>query len=73
MGADTLFKLGIVTITELAKDTRDMAAMPELKLATTMPKADKCVEDGFRRELKPCLAPAQADEPYRATQARSVN
>ena len=34
MGADTLFKLGIVTITELAKDLRDMAAMPELKLVT---------------------------------------
>jgi hypothetical protein len=34
MAADTLFKLGIVTITELAKDMRDMAAEPELKLVT---------------------------------------
>lgn len=34
MAADTLFKLGIVTITELAKDLRDMAGQPELKLVT---------------------------------------
>jgi hypothetical protein len=32
MSADTLFKLGIVTITELAKDMRDMTGQPELKL-----------------------------------------
>jgi len=32
MSADTLFKLGIVTITELAKDMRDMIGQPELKL-----------------------------------------
>ncbi len=34
MAADTLFKLGIVTITELAKDLRDMAGQSELKLVT---------------------------------------
>lgn len=34
MAADTLFKLGIVTITELAKDLREMAAEPELRLIT---------------------------------------
>ncbi|MEZ2143174.1 hypothetical protein AAE026_12785 [Bradyrhizobium sp. DN5] len=34
MAADTLFKLGVVTITELAKDLRDMAGQPELKLVT---------------------------------------
>jgi hypothetical protein len=31
-GADSLFKLGIVTIAEIAKDMRDMAEQPELKL-----------------------------------------
>jgi hypothetical protein len=35
VGADSLFKLGIVTITELAKDMRDMANQPELKLVTS--------------------------------------
>lgn len=35
MGADTLFKLGIVTITELAKDLRDMAGQAEMKLVTS--------------------------------------
>jgi hypothetical protein len=35
MAADTLFKLGIVTITELAKDLRDMAGQTELKLVTS--------------------------------------
>ena len=34
MAADSLFKLGIVTITELAKDLRDMAGQTELKLVT---------------------------------------
>lgn len=32
VGADSLFKLGIVTITELAKDMREMAGQTELKL-----------------------------------------
>ncbi|WP_454616950.1 hypothetical protein [Bradyrhizobium cenepequi] len=32
MSADSLFKLGIITITELAKDLRDMASQRELKL-----------------------------------------
>lgn len=32
MGADTLFKLGIATLTELAKDVRDMAGQSELQL-----------------------------------------
>lgn len=35
MGADSLFKLGIVTITELAKDLRDMAGQSELLLVTS--------------------------------------
>jgi hypothetical protein len=35
MAADTLFKLGIITVTELAKDMREMAAQPELKLVDT--------------------------------------
>jgi hypothetical protein len=35
MAADTLFKLGIVTITELAKDLRDMAGQVEMKLVTS--------------------------------------
>jgi hypothetical protein len=34
MSADTLFKLGMITITELAKDMRDMSDQPELKLIT---------------------------------------
>jgi hypothetical protein len=34
MAADGLFKLGIVTITELAKDLRDMVGQTELKLIT---------------------------------------
>lgn len=40
MAADTLFKLGIVTITELAKDLRDMAGQPELKLVTAATSAE---------------------------------
>ena len=48
MAADTLFKLGIVTITELAKDMRDMAAQPELKIV-----ADKCRAARVRRRLRP--------------------
>jgi len=39
MGADNLFKLGIVTITELAKDLRDMAGQTELKLITNTAEA----------------------------------
>jgi hypothetical protein len=35
MSADTLFKLGMITITELAKDMRDMAGQTELKLVTS--------------------------------------
>lgn len=34
MAADTLFKLSIVTITELAKDMRDMAGQTEMRLVT---------------------------------------
>lgn len=34
MAADTLFKLGIVTISELAKDMREMSEEPELKLVS---------------------------------------
>ena len=34
MTADSLFKLGIITITELARDMRDMSAQKELKLVT---------------------------------------
>jgi hypothetical protein len=35
MGADNLFKLGLITITELAKDIREMAGQGELKLITS--------------------------------------
>jgi hypothetical protein len=35
MAADTLFKLSIVTMTELAKDMRDMAGQMEMKLVTS--------------------------------------
>ncbi len=35
MAADTLFKLSIVTMTELAKDMRDMAGQTEMKLVTS--------------------------------------
>lgn len=35
MGADTLFKLSIVTITELAKDMRDMVGQAEMRLVTS--------------------------------------
>jgi hypothetical protein len=35
MAADSLFKLGVITITELAKDMRDMAGQPELKLVAS--------------------------------------
>jgi hypothetical protein len=34
MAADSLFKLGVITITELAKDMRDMAGQSEMKLVT---------------------------------------
>ena len=39
MSADGLFKLGIITITELAKDMRDMAGQKELKLITNNAEA----------------------------------